>query len=141
MIRLSWMFGFRRQPKQRTQEDYQADYLRLCRELDGRFAISDTTWEQVLHSMSVIDREMNGNGGCNWVESEFIEFLDTLRKHLMSERIFSRTQLDEIEWSLNEIIACGRELETHGQSSRNATEAVYNLISRVVDWCEMHPRY
>jgi hypothetical protein len=134
------MFGFRRQPKQMTDEEYAAEYRRLLQKLGAQFAIGNTSWEQIVHSMSVINHEMNGNGGCNWVESEFREFLDTLEHHLTREKRFSPEQLKQIEWSLNEIITCGRELETRGESSRNATKAVDYLIHRVVDWCELHLR-
>ena len=133
------MFGFKRKSTPRTEADYQTEYRGLLRKLSEQFAIGDTPGEQVLHSMSVIDHEMNGNGGCNWAESSFIEFLDTLRYYLTNEKRFSAEQQSRIEWSLNEIIACGRELETEGESSRNATEAVNYLIMRVVDWCRMHP--
>ncbi len=134
------MFGFKRQPKQMTDEEYQAEYRRLLRELGGQFAIGDTPQEQVLHAMSVIDHEMNGNGGCNWVESDYAEYLDALREHLTAERRFSSEQIGKIQWSLDEVIACGRELEQHGESGRSATEAVDYLILRVVDWCRLHPR-
>jgi hypothetical protein len=134
------MLGFKRKPKQMTEAEYQAEYRRLLRELGSQFAVGDSPHEQVLHAMSVIDHEMNGNGGCNWVESDYVEYLDTLREHLTTESRFSSEQLGKIGWSLEEIVACGRELEQHGQSSRAATEAVDYLILRVVDWCRLHPR-
>jgi hypothetical protein len=134
------MFGFKRQPKQMTETEYQAEYRRLLRELGDQFAIGESPQEQVLHAMSVIDHEMNGNGGCNWVESDFAEYLETLREHLSRERAFSSEQLSKTRWSLDEIIACGRELEQEGESGRSATEAVDYLILRVVDWCRLHPR-
>ncbi|MGC3992256.1 MAG: hypothetical protein QM796_21680 [Chthoniobacteraceae bacterium] len=90
--------------------------------------------------MSVIGHEMNGNGGCNWVESNYIEYLDTLRDYLIAEKRFSTEQLGKIQWALDEIIACGRELEQQGESCRNATEAVDYLILRAVDWCRLHPK-
>jgi hypothetical protein len=134
------MFGFKRQPKQMTDEEYQSEYRRLLRDLNGQFAIGDSPWEQVVHSMGVIDHELNGNGDVNWAESDYTEFLDTLRDHLTTETRFTPEQLAKIRWSLDEIIACGRELEEQGESGRSATEAVDYLILRVVDWCKMHPR-
>jgi len=134
------MFGFKRQPKQMTAEEYQTEYRRLLRQLGSQFAIGDSPQEQVLHAMSLIDHEMNGNGGCNWVESDYVEYLDALREHLTAERRFSSEQLGKIRWSLDEIIACGRELEQQGESGRSATEAVDYLILRVVDWCRLHLR-
>jgi len=123
-----------------TEEEYRAEYRRLLRELGDQFAIGDSPQEQVLYAMSVIDHEMNGNGGCNWVEADYAEYLDALRDHLTAERRFSSEQLAKIRWSLDEIIACGQELERQGESSRNATEAVDYLILRVVDWLRMNPR-
>ena len=76
----------------------------------------------------------------NWAESDYTEFLDALRDHLTTETRFTPEQLAKIRWSLDEIIACGRELEEQGKSGRSATEAVDYLILRVVDWCKMHPR-
>lgn len=134
------MFGIKRQSKQMTDEEYQLEYRRLLRKLGDQFAVGDSPQEQVLNAMSVLDHEMNGNGGCNWVESEFVEFLDVLRDHLLAESRFSPEQLAKIQWSLDEIIACGRELEEEGESGRSATEAVDYLILRVVDWCRMHSR-
>lgn len=134
------MFGFKRKPKQLTEEEYRAEYRRFRLELGDQFAIGESPQEQLLHAMSVIDHEMNGNGGCNWVESDYVEYLDILRGHLTDENQFSSEQLAKIRWSFDEIIACGRELEQQGESSRNATEAVDYLILRVVDWLRTHPR-
>ncbi|MEK7781768.1 MAG: hypothetical protein AAB370_09760 [Verrucomicrobiota bacterium] len=135
------MFGFfKRKPKQLTIEEYEAEYRRLLRELSGQFAVGDSPQEQVLQAMSVIDHEMNGNGGCNWVEANYIEYLNALRDYLTKERRFTSDQLDKIRWSLDEILACGKELEQQGESARGATEAVDYLILRVVDWCHMNPR-
>jgi len=50
-----------------TNDEYQAEYRRLLRELGNQFAVGDSPQEQVLEAMSMIDHEMNGNGGCNWV--------------------------------------------------------------------------
>jgi hypothetical protein len=83
---------------------------------------------------------MNHNGGCNWEERDYIDYLDSIRDHLTVEPRFTSEQLAKIRSSLDEIIACGRELEQVGESSRNATEAVDYLVARVVDWCQMHPR-
>jgi hypothetical protein len=92
------MFSFRRKRKQLTDEEYQAEYRRLLRELGDQFAIGDSPHNQVLYAMSVIDREMNGNGGCNWVESDYVEYLDALRDHLTVESRFSSEQLTKICW-------------------------------------------
>jgi hypothetical protein len=133
------MFGFsKRQSKPPTDEEYHQEFLSLIRAMEDQFAIGDSLCEQLLYAMGVIEREMNGNGGCNWMEQNYVEYLDTLRDSLTSEASFSAEQLERIRWSLEEIIECGRELETVGESGRNATEAVNYLVARVVDWCHLH---
>jgi hypothetical protein len=135
------MFGFfKRRPKQLSDEEYMREFHRLIREVEEQFAIGDTPYEQLVSSMGVIEKEMNHNGGCNWQEQDYIEYLDAIRNHLTAEPRFTSEQLAKIRCSLDEIIACGRELEEAGESSRNATEAVDYLVARVVDWCQMHPR-
>jgi hypothetical protein len=131
---------FKRQPKQLTPEEYQDEYRRLLRQLGKQFAVGDSPRELVLNAMSLIDHEMNHNGGVNWAESDYAEYLDTLREHLTRESRFTPEQLGKILWSLDEIVACGRELEQQGESGRNATEAVDYLILRVVDWWRLNPR-
>ena len=131
------MFGlFKHKPKQMTE----AEYRRLLRELGEQFAVGDSPQKQLLDAMSRVDHEMNGNGGCNWKENDYLEYFDTLREHLTAESRFTSEQLDKIQWSFDEILACARELDQKGESSRGATEAVYYLISRVVDWLHWNPR-
>jgi hypothetical protein len=134
------MFSFKRQTKRLTEEGYRAEYRRLLRELGDQFAVGESPQEEILNAMGMVEHEMNGNGGCNWLESDYTEYLDTLRNHLTTESRFSTEQLGEIRWSFDEILACARELEQQGESSRSATEAVDYLILRVVDWCRMHSR-
>jgi hypothetical protein len=131
---------FKRQPKQLSDEEYLEEFHRLIHEVENQFAIGDTPYEQLVSSMGVIEKEMNHNGGCNWQEQDYIEYLEAIRDHLTVEPRFTPEQQAKIRWSLDEIIACGRELEGIGESSRNATEAVDCLVARVVDWCQIHPR-
>ncbi len=134
------MFGFsKRQSKPLSEEQYQKEFLRLVREMEEQFAIGDSPREQLLYAMGVIEREMNGNGGGNWSEEGYSEYMDTLRDFLSKDPAFSSEQLEKIRWSLEEILACGRELESGRESRRNATEAVDYLVARVVDWCHRHP--
>src|SRR5687768_7305153 len=135
------MFGpSKRHPKQLSDEEYSREFHRLIREVEDQFAIGDTPYEELVSSMGVIEKEMNHNGGCNWQEQDYIEYLHAIRDYLTAEPVFTREQIAKIRWSLEEIIACGRELEEIGESSRNATEAVDYLVARVVDWCQIHPR-
>ena len=135
------MFGlFKRRPKQLSDEEYSREFLRLIREVEDQFAIGDTPYEQLLSSMGVIEKEMNHNGGCNWQEKDYVEYLDAIRDHLTAEPRFTPEQLAKIRWSLDEIIACGREVEEIGELSRNVIEVVDYLVARVVDWCQIHPR-
>jgi hypothetical protein len=135
------MFGlFKRKPKQMTEAEYQAEYRRLLRELGEQFAVGDSPQEELLNAMNMVDHEMNGNGGCNWKEKDYFEYLDTLREYLNTERRFTPEELEKIQWSFDEILACARELDQQGESSRNATQAVDYLIMRVVDWLHWNPR-
>jgi hypothetical protein len=131
---------FKRKPKQITEADYQTEYRRMLRALGKQFAVGDSPQEQLLDAMSVVDHEMNGNGGCNWEEKDYFEYMDALREHLTTESRFSSEQLDKIRWSVEEILACARELDEKGESSRDATGAVDYLILRVVDWLHWNPR-
>lgn len=134
------MFSFfKHRPEQLSDEEYLAEFHRLIHEVEDQFAIGDTPYEQLVSSMGVIEKEMNHNGGCNWQESDYVEYLDTVRGGLTAESSFTPEQFTKIRWSLDEIVACGRELEERGESSRNATEAVDYLVARVVDWCHKHP--
>jgi hypothetical protein len=130
---------FKRHPKQVSDEEYLTEFHRIILEVEDQFAIGDTPYEQLVYSMGVVEKEMNHNGGCNWREENYIEYLDSIREHLTAEPEFTSDQLQKIRWALDEIIACGRELEEIGESGRNATEAVNHLVARVVDWCRMHP--
>ncbi len=135
------MFGlFKRRPTQLSDEEYLKEFHRLIIEVEEQFAIGDTPYEQLVYSMGVVEKEMNHNGGCNWQEKDYFEYLDSIRDLLTAEPQFTSEQQAKIRWSLDEIIECGRELEKVGESSRNATEAVDYLVSRVVDWCRIHPR-
>jgi hypothetical protein len=131
---------FKRKANQMTEAEYRVEYRRLLRELGGQFAVGDSPQEEVLNAMGMVDHEMNGNGGCNWKENDYFEYLDTLREHLDTESRFTSEQLEKIDWSFDEILACARELDQTGESSRNATEAVDYLIMRVVDWLHWNPR-
>jgi hypothetical protein len=135
------MFGlFKRKPNQMTEAEYRVEYRRLLRELGEQFAVGESPQEELLNAMGMVDHEMNGNGGCNWKEKDYLEYLDTLREHLSSESRFTSEQLEMIQWSFDEILACARELDQQGESSRDATEAVDYLIMRVVDWLHWNPR-
>jgi hypothetical protein len=141
MLSFDVIFGsFKRRPKQLSDEEYLREFHELIHKVEGQFAIGGTAYEQLVSSMGVIEKEMNHNGGCNWEEQNYIEYLNAIRDHLTAESSFTPEEIARIRWSLEEIIACGRELEEIGESSRNVTEAVDFLVARVVDWCQIHPR-
>ena len=134
------MFGFfKGRPKQISDQEYLTEFHRLIHEVEDQFAIGDTPYEQLVSSMGGIEKEMNHNGGCNWQERDYVDYMDTIRGILNSEPSFTAEQLSRVRWALDEITTCGRELEEKGESSRNATEAVDYLVARVVDWCRIHP--
>lgn len=126
------------QPEHLSNEDYQREFQRMVREMEERLAIGDSPREQLLLAMGVIEQEMNGNGGSRWEEEDYADYMDTLRNTLTGETSFSAKQLDKIRWALDEILTCGRELESVGESDRDATRAIDYLIARVVDWCHRH---
>lgn len=111
------MFGlFKRKPNQMTEAEYRVEYRRLLRELGEQFAVGDSPQEELLNAMGMVDHEMNGNGGCNWKEKDYFEYLDTLGEHLSAESRFTSEQLEKIQWSFDEILACARELDQQGES-------------------------
>lgn len=130
---------FKNKSKQVPTEEPKQEFLRLEREMDEQSAFGETPREKLIYAMGVIQRELNEHDGANWEEESYGEFLDALREILGNEPAFSPEQLERIRGSLDEILACGRELESVGESGRNATEAVDYLVARVVDWCHFHP--
>lgn len=130
------MFGWLKpKPRQRTDSEYEQEFLRLVRGVEAQFSIGQSDREQLLSAMGAIEREMNGHGGCNWA-SHHEDYLDTINHYLNDERQFDPPVREKIQWCLEEIYECGRELVDAGESSRNATEAVTYLTQRTVDWCE-----
>lgn len=87
----------------------------------------------VLHA--IFDR----NGGQGWEEKAHGEHIDLLREFFLPYAGFTSEEKATLEWSFAEILECGRELERNGESTRDATEALSILKSRVVDWIMAHP--
>ena len=136
------MFGFfkrqPRQPKATSDQNYRAEFQSRTRALYDKFAVEDTPYDQLLDAMSAVEDEMNRNGGCNWNTGDYGEFLEVIRQHLTTDTQFSRHQMERISWALDEIAACGKELENDGESGRAIEEPIEYLIARVVDWCRTH---
>jgi hypothetical protein len=137
------MFGFferrPKQPKPDCVKDYQAEFRRLTQALYDKFAVEDTPHDLLLDAMAAVENEMNRNGGANWNEGNYAEYLDIIGETLRAKSEFTAEQLAKIEWSIDEIAKCGRELEEHGESSRPIGEPIDYLVARVVDWCHAHP--
>ena len=121
-----------------STEEYNAEFRRLTDILFHKFAIEETTYDLMLESMNAIENEMNRNGGANW-DSSYDEHLDHLREHLATHSQFNAAQVQQINWSLDEIAVCGREIKEQGESWRHIEPAIDYLIARVVDWCKAHP--
>src|SRR5262245_30926036 len=138
------MFGFsKRKPKRRTPKpdtipQHLVEFDRRRRELYDKFAVEDTPYDELLDAMAAVEHELNHVGGGNWNEGNYDEYLEIIRRHLTSDPQFSPAQLKSIGCALDEIIACGDELERNGQSSRPVGESVDYLIVRVIDWCRTH---
>lgn len=90
-------------------------------------------------AVGVLDKHFNYNGGANWDEDADHEYLDELRAQLASYEGFTADEKQRIEWALNEILECGRELQSTGESSRPAGTAIDILVCRAVDWVLAHP--
>jgi hypothetical protein len=139
------MFGFfKRKPKPThirpvSTDNYPAEFRRLTQVLYDKFAILDTPYDVLLDAMSAVENEMNRNGGGNWNENNYGEYLDSIEDRLLADNQFTAKQQQQIRWSLNEIAECGRELRENGESSRSIDEPINYLIARVVDWCRTHP--
>ena len=98
------MFGFfKSRPKQMSDEDYLTEFHRLIHEVEDQFAIGDTVYERLVSSMGVIEKEMNHNGGCNWQESDYAEYMETVRSILTAERSFTPDQLAEMRTRLAQL--------------------------------------
>jgi hypothetical protein len=139
------MFGFfkrkSRQTKFSSPEDYQTEFRRLTQALYDKFAVEDTPYDLLLDAMAAVENEMNRNGGANWNEGNYAEYLDIIRDTLLSERQFAPDQMAKIRSSIQEIAECGRELQEDGESSRPIKEPIDYLVARVVDWCRAHPTH
>ncbi len=121
-----------------TPFQYRAEFERRVREFHERFATDYTAYDELLDAMNAIETEMNRNGGANWSQGGYDEFLDTIREHLTADAKFSSEEVEKIEWALEEIAACGRELIEDGESGRAIEEPIDYLIGRTVDWCQRH---
>jgi hypothetical protein len=135
------MFGFfKRQQKKEVppKQDYQTEFRHRTRELYQKFAVEDTPYDELLDAMAAVENEMNRNGGANWNEGDYGEYLEIIRRHLTMATEFSPQQLEKISSSLGEIAACGDELERDRESGRAIEEPIDYLVARVVDWCRTH---
>jgi hypothetical protein len=136
------MFGFfkrkHRQPEGFSEQHYRTEFQNRVRALYDKFAVEDTPYDQILDAMAAVEDEMNRNGGCNWNTGDYDESLEVIKQHLTTDPQFSPAQLRKISWALNEIAACGDELERNGESGRSIEEPIDYLIARVVDWCRTH---
>lgn len=141
MLGIVRMFSlFKRQPKQLTADEYEAEFRRYLHEFGGHFTVDDSPQARVFFAVSYINTEMNPNGGGNWNESYDKAHLDTLRDYLTAESSFTPVQLEKIRQSLDEVMTCGREIERRDESNRNVTEAIDYLVMRVIDWLRLHPK-
>ena len=123
----------------RSNEEYDAEFRRLVSVLFDKFAIEDTPHNLLLESMNAVENEMNRNGGMNWSSRDHGEHLNHVREELTADSQFNAIQVQQINWSVNEIAACGKELQEQGESSRPIQLPISYLLARVVDWCETHP--
>jgi hypothetical protein len=131
---------FKRQQKPLTADEYESEFRRYLHEFGGKLTVGDSPQERVFFAVSYINTELGRDGAENWIEIHDKGNLDTLREHLAAESSFTSEQLKKIRQSLDEIEACGREIEQRGESSQNVTEAIDYLVMRVIDWLRLHPK-
>ena len=145
---------FKRQSRQTSTEEYLEKFHKLIHEVEDQFAIGDTDYEQLVASMGVVEKELNHNGGINWRNEEYVEYLDAIRDILLQEVRFNPEQLTKARQSLEDIIAWGKKAEEAQEKAEEAQdcehvdpetearldEAVDFLVARVVDWCRLNPR-
>jgi hypothetical protein len=135
------MFGRSKTPKRLTEAEYWEEYRRLrSRWPDGSLEHAPSVQALVVMAVGVLDKHFNYNGGINWDEQADRELLETLREHLLGHSGFTPEENKRVEWALTEILLCGRELETEGESSRSAGEAINILVCRAMDWIHAHPK-
>ena len=127
-----------RAPKPETTPLHLAEFERRTRALYDKFAVEDTPYDELLDAMAAVEHEMNHVGGCNWNAGNYDQYLEIIRGNLTSDPQFSPAQTQCIGRALDEIAACGDELEKDGQSGRSLDEPIDYLIARVVDWCRAH---
>lgn len=133
------MFGRKKVP-QRTRSDYLERFAALRKKWPEGYAEHATSLqESLVIAVGVLHAIFDRNGGQGWDEEADREHLELLREHLIPHEGFTSEQKTAVEWSLTEILECGRELERVGASARDATEALAILKSRVVDWILAHP--
>jgi hypothetical protein len=134
------MFGRAKKPNRLTPGEYWELYRKLRSRWPEPFLEhAPSVQALVVMSVGVLDKHFNYNGGANWDEASDCEYLDVLRERLLDFDGFTPEEKEKIRWALSEILACGRELETVGESGRNAGGAIDILVHRVVDWVSAHP--
>ena len=136
------MFSFfkRSGPKPRYSDSfYESEYLKRRKKLESPFLEHLTILQdQLVCAVSVLDKEFNTNGGCNWQSEAYSEYIEVLQSTLSKKEDFTEQELEKINWAITEIQECGRELEKGGESARDAESAIYYLRDRSIDWILSH---
>src|SRR5437016_13618089 len=101
------MFGFfkrqREQPKLSSQKDYQGEFRRLTQALYAKFAIEYTPHDLLLDAMAAVEGEMNRNGGANWNEGNYGDYLNIIQETLLAQRQLAPDQIVRIRESIQDI--------------------------------------
>ncbi|PTY02047.1 hypothetical protein DB347_25150 [Opitutaceae bacterium EW11] len=134
------MFGRKKVPARLTPNEYWERYRHLRNRWPEPFLEHAPSLQaRVIMAVGVLDKQFNYNGGVNWDEDADREYLDELRDQLACYEGFTTDEKQRIEWALDEILECGRELQSKGESSRPASTAIDILVCRSVDWVLAHP--
>lgn len=134
------MFWNKKSPARLTPQAYHDHYRSLRSKWPDPFLEHAPSLQaRVIVCVGVLDAHFNRNGGANWNPEADREYVDVLREQLAAFEGFTAEEQQRIDWALNEILACGLELETKGESERNASSAIDVLMSRTIDWILAHP--
>ena len=124
--------------RQPAEEEYRQEFRRLAKAMWELHSIPATSFYNLLEAMASVENELNNNGGGNWDQGEYGEYLSTIESCFSSGRDFSAAQIDKIKSSIKTIKECGKELEEEGQSSVDVSGTLDYLTARTGEWCMKH---
>jgi hypothetical protein len=111
----------------------------LERELVPIGGEAETLQGELVRCIQNLSDEAFRNGYINWSEGHE-EFIEVLQLFLCDKETFEPQILQQIQNDLGHIQKSGRTLQAEGELSDLAYESVTRVASRVVEWCDAHPK-